>query len=872
MAVNTTNRIAGPFTGTGATTIFPFTFKVFNPGDLYVVQATPTVGDTAAVSTVLTLNTDYAVALNGDQDYFPGGTVSLRLPLSTGYRLTITSNVAVLQQVILMNLGGFFPDIINQALDKATILSQQLNLATSRSIKLDLTDDSIDPTLPPASARVGKALYFGNDGGINVADYPGIVAGGVTTLNPGDAPTVTFSGDIPVKQIHFGIPPGIPGGVFPDSSLTALSLKDTATSVTQNTSVTNNRLTMFTPAGTKTALTAVATRASLASVLSPIHGESYFVQETPSAGSFVWQAGDFSALVTADPYQGVYVQHGTIPSTQGAWVRSYAGAAKAEWFGLTPGLGLGLGPANVAILNSAHRLVDDLIIADGDYDVDNGQTSYFGPGVSTPRTIRGESWQTRLVGGDHEVIYISSPSNGLKISNLTIHSTGRGGNGQLVLYHVNVTDMTIDYVQFTNSGGLMGQNIKLVTDNATVGINNVTISRCTCNGGGMNIEVQNAGSQPTGASAAPGAATPYIYRYQNLKIVDCTLLAAGTIAGGDEGMGVSLTGPGMNCAVERNFISGFQFCGVEFIGPQASSITGNTFDNAGSNAPLINATNTTPMYGCVVSGNRTTNLTGLGLKIYSLFKSTIVANNLTMKSGVEIRGNTNVISNNTLVCPLTSNINLNAGSYNVLCNNYLECVSGATPVAIFGGGIQNSCFGNYLKNPTADITRSASWIGADYSLGNNTYGNYRDNGTQQIAEAWESWNSLAGSMALLNSLSNMQGTVRAKGYTGAAQFSIQCEVTDTAQPFMDIEVRWYSRENNAPAGGVVNFSFGSFDDPHAAPNVWQAGGTATITTSVTSAQKLLVVCALPVNAGFNMEITAHSTLGVEFASYSYMAA
>ena len=102
MAVSTTNRKAGPFVGNDATTVFPFTFKVFDAEDLLVVLT-----DDVLVENTLILDTDYTVILNGDQDDDPGGSVTLTDALVTGTLLTITSQVSATQTVVLTSQGGF---------------------------------------------------------------------------------------------------------------------------------------------------------------------------------------------------------------------------------------------------------------------------------------------------------------------------------------------------------------------------------------------------------------------------------------------------------------------------------------------------------------------------------------------------------------------------------------------------------------------------------------------------------------------------------------------------------------------------------------------------------------------------------------------
>jgi len=147
MTINSTIRKAGPFIGNGTASSFPFTYKVFQASDLDVVR----LDESTNIETTLALTTDYTVVLNQDQDSNPGGTVTLVAgPLATGYTLTMTSDVPNLQPTDLTNQGGFYPEVINDALDRATIQIQQLQEQTDRSLKVALSSD-VDATLPPPS-------------------------------------------------------------------------------------------------------------------------------------------------------------------------------------------------------------------------------------------------------------------------------------------------------------------------------------------------------------------------------------------------------------------------------------------------------------------------------------------------------------------------------------------------------------------------------------------------------------------------------------------------------------------------------------------------------------------------------------------------
>lgn len=161
MTISSTVRIAGPFIGAGTTATFPFTFKVFAAGDVDVVRLNSSTG----AESTLVLNSDYSITLNGNQNSNPGGTVTLLAGnLATGYTLTITSDIANLQPTDLTNQGGFYPEIINDSLDRATIQIQQMSEDVGRSLKAPLSDGTPDMELPTAAQRANSFLAFDSNG------------------------------------------------------------------------------------------------------------------------------------------------------------------------------------------------------------------------------------------------------------------------------------------------------------------------------------------------------------------------------------------------------------------------------------------------------------------------------------------------------------------------------------------------------------------------------------------------------------------------------------------------------------------------------------------------------------------------------------
>jgi hypothetical protein len=182
-------RKAGPFSGNGSTTAFPFSFKVFQASDVLVVQT-----DTTPTDYTLTINTDYTVALNANQDANPGGTVNMTVAPPSGYMLTIGSQVPQVQSVTLTNNGGFYPTVINTALDYLTILVQQLGEKVGRALVMPFSTNA-SGQLPPVAP--GQLLGWKADGsGIANVGASGVGAGSIVASNMAAGATGTaLSGD-----------------------------------------------------------------------------------------------------------------------------------------------------------------------------------------------------------------------------------------------------------------------------------------------------------------------------------------------------------------------------------------------------------------------------------------------------------------------------------------------------------------------------------------------------------------------------------------------------------------------------------------------------------------------------------------------------
>lgn len=160
MTVSAAPALAGPFDGNDVATSFPFDFKIFADSDLRVVLR-----DALSAEYLLTLDVDYSVSMNPDQNADPGGTITYPLsgsPLATGERLTVTTDLELSQQTVFTNLGKFFPATVEDTFDRVVMLLRQIQAESVRAIRVPVSLSDVLTDLPTPVA--GAALVW-NEGG-----------------------------------------------------------------------------------------------------------------------------------------------------------------------------------------------------------------------------------------------------------------------------------------------------------------------------------------------------------------------------------------------------------------------------------------------------------------------------------------------------------------------------------------------------------------------------------------------------------------------------------------------------------------------------------------------------------------------------------
>lgn len=134
MAIGSEIRKSDLYVGDGVQTKFTFAFKLLAASDAEV-RVAPEDGTEEVLA-----KSAYACSLNEDQDNNPGGAVTLAEPLAQGATLVVISAEEALQPAVFTNRGAFYPTVLNDSLDRLTILIQQLKENVGRAIVTDSTD------------------------------------------------------------------------------------------------------------------------------------------------------------------------------------------------------------------------------------------------------------------------------------------------------------------------------------------------------------------------------------------------------------------------------------------------------------------------------------------------------------------------------------------------------------------------------------------------------------------------------------------------------------------------------------------------------------------------------------------------------------
>jgi hypothetical protein len=208
MTVSTTTNRAS-YSGNGSTTAFAYGFKIFADADLTVI-----IRSSAGVETTKTLTTHYTVSGAGTDS---GGNVTFttgNVPAS-GETVVILRKLTLTQGTDYVANDPFPAESHEDALDRLTMITQQLDEAVGRSLKVSQTNVIATSEFTTSSSdRANKLLSFDADGDLTVTEGKvDTVTASVSAVSAGGTPTAsaTYTASSGALALAFGLVTGNTG-------------------------------------------------------------------------------------------------------------------------------------------------------------------------------------------------------------------------------------------------------------------------------------------------------------------------------------------------------------------------------------------------------------------------------------------------------------------------------------------------------------------------------------------------------------------------------------------------------------------------------------------------------------------------------------
>jgi len=162
------------YSGNGSTTTFAYGFKIFADADLTVILRAST-----GAETVQSLTTHYSVTNAGNAN---GGNVVFGAAPASGVTVVIRRNMAITQATDYVANDPFPAATHEDALDRLTFISQQMQEEVDRTIKLSRTNTMTSTEFTTsATDRASKILAFDSSGELSVTQELGTFKGNSAT-------------------------------------------------------------------------------------------------------------------------------------------------------------------------------------------------------------------------------------------------------------------------------------------------------------------------------------------------------------------------------------------------------------------------------------------------------------------------------------------------------------------------------------------------------------------------------------------------------------------------------------------------------------------------------------------------------------------
>lgn len=146
------------YSGNGVTTVFPVPFYFLVNGDVLVQKLT---GATGVIST-LVLNSDYTLTGAGVE---AGGSLTMAVAPLTGDEIYVSRNVDIVQETAYPSNSPFPASSHEMALDRLTMIAQQVNSQVGLSLKKSALANTYD---------LGTSVLVNSGNAVNQTDVPNL--------------------------------------------------------------------------------------------------------------------------------------------------------------------------------------------------------------------------------------------------------------------------------------------------------------------------------------------------------------------------------------------------------------------------------------------------------------------------------------------------------------------------------------------------------------------------------------------------------------------------------------------------------------------------------------------------------------------------
>ena len=162
--------VKNSYSGNSSTTVFAYTFKIFENSDLQVIIRSST-----GTETTKTITTHYTVTGAGNAN---GGSVTFLTAPATGETVVLIREVPQTQAIDYIANDPFPAESHEEGLDRATMTIQQMQEELDRSIKISKTNTMTSTEFTVGAAtRASKILAFDTNGEISVTQELGTFTG-----------------------------------------------------------------------------------------------------------------------------------------------------------------------------------------------------------------------------------------------------------------------------------------------------------------------------------------------------------------------------------------------------------------------------------------------------------------------------------------------------------------------------------------------------------------------------------------------------------------------------------------------------------------------------------------------------------------------